>query len=270
MTHVTLPLTVHIALVVLCCWQKCNTLLKFDWWASYQIHRIVGCACARNAFPTTDIKGNQWLVCVTHVPSCILVLGIPGACATRNFMYRERGPLMFFVRWFHCWLWLWAWVQPWAGPWGQWGLGPSASHAPARSARSHLCIWYKHVVLYTQCTILMWWFHLQSAIFVYGYTCVNINAWRWNFGFTRWLIFQKGTSWVSGMLDIELGIISLRIIGQTMFHDSLPAFLKASTHDHALCGKQARCLLCFVKHWLLKQAYRSSQSNVVNVKASGL
>ena len=27
-------------------------------WASYQIRKIPGCACAGNAFPTTDFKGN--------------------------------------------------------------------------------------------------------------------------------------------------------------------------------------------------------------------
>ena len=31
-------------------------------WASYQIHKVAGCACAGNAenvFPTTDFKGNR-------------------------------------------------------------------------------------------------------------------------------------------------------------------------------------------------------------------
>ena len=37
-------------------------------WASYQIRKIAGCACARNAgnvFPATDFKGNRWLAIPT-------------------------------------------------------------------------------------------------------------------------------------------------------------------------------------------------------------
>ena len=41
-------------------------------WASYQIRKIAGCACAGNA-------GNVFP-------------GNPGACATRNFTYLVRGP----------------------------------------------------------------------------------------------------------------------------------------------------------------------------------
>ena len=39
-------------------------------WSFYQIHKIVGCTCARNAwniFLTTDFKGNHWLA----IPACI-------------------------------------------------------------------------------------------------------------------------------------------------------------------------------------------------------
>ena len=74
-------------------------------WASYQIRKIVGCACAGNAgnvFPATDFKGNRYLA----IPACIMacmwgslscgggenVPGIPGACGTRNFTYLVRGP----------------------------------------------------------------------------------------------------------------------------------------------------------------------------------
>ena len=80
---------------------------------SYQIRKIVGCACAGNAgnvFPATDFKrktlvsdpGMHHVTCVTHVPWCMSgslthgggenVPGIPGACATRNFTYLARGP----------------------------------------------------------------------------------------------------------------------------------------------------------------------------------
>ena len=46
-------------------------------WASYQIRKIAGCACAGNA---GEIGGGE------NVP------GIPGACATRNFAYMVRDP----------------------------------------------------------------------------------------------------------------------------------------------------------------------------------
>ena len=71
-------------------------------WASYQIRKMVGCACARNA---GNVFPHRWLqrkplvsdhgmhhgTCVMHVPWCISVSlthgcgenvpGIPGACA---------------------------------------------------------------------------------------------------------------------------------------------------------------------------------------------
>ena len=71
-------------------------------WASYQIHKIAGCACAGNAgnvFPGRRFKrkplvsdpGMHHGTCVTHVPWCMSgsltcsdgenVPGIPGACA---------------------------------------------------------------------------------------------------------------------------------------------------------------------------------------------
>ena len=71
-------------------------------WASYQIRKIAGCACARNAgnvFPRRPFQRKPLVsdpdmhhgTCVTHVPWCMSgsltcgngenVLGIPGACA---------------------------------------------------------------------------------------------------------------------------------------------------------------------------------------------
>ena len=71
-------------------------------WASYQIHKIAGCACAGNAgnvfpcrrFPREPIVSDPAMhhgTCVTHVPWCMSgsltcgdgenVPGIPGACA---------------------------------------------------------------------------------------------------------------------------------------------------------------------------------------------
>ena len=82
-------------------------------WASCQIRKIAGCACAGNAgnvFPTYRLQrkpqvsdpGMHHGTCVTHVPWCMSeslirgggenVPGIPGACATRNFAYLTRGP----------------------------------------------------------------------------------------------------------------------------------------------------------------------------------
>ena len=84
-------------------------------WASYQIRIIAGCACAgnaRNVFPRHWLQrkplvsnpGMHHGTCVTHVPWCMSGLlsrcggenvpGIPGACATRNFTYLARGPLV--------------------------------------------------------------------------------------------------------------------------------------------------------------------------------
>ena len=71
-------------------------------WASYQIRKIAGCACAGNAgnvFPRRRLQGKMLVsdpgmhhgTCVTHVPWCMSgsltcggrenVPGIPGACA---------------------------------------------------------------------------------------------------------------------------------------------------------------------------------------------
>ena len=82
-------------------------------WASYQIRKIAGCACAGNAgnvFPAADFQGNRLVsfpdmhhgTCVTHVPWLISesltyvggenVPGIPGACANHNFAYLAWGP----------------------------------------------------------------------------------------------------------------------------------------------------------------------------------
>ena len=47
-----------------------NSLFKMTSWASYQIRKIAGCACAGNAgnvFPATDFKGNRLLA----IPACI-------------------------------------------------------------------------------------------------------------------------------------------------------------------------------------------------------
>ena len=78
------------------------TRIYVDIWASYQIRKIAGCACAGNAgnvfprrrFQRKPIVGDPGMhhgTCVTHVPWCMSgsltcgdgenVPGIPGACA---------------------------------------------------------------------------------------------------------------------------------------------------------------------------------------------
>ena len=81
----------------------CNGDIEhFSSWASYQIRKIAGCACAgnaRNVFPRRRFQrkplvsdpGMHHGTCVTHVPWCMSgsltcgdgenVPGIPGACA---------------------------------------------------------------------------------------------------------------------------------------------------------------------------------------------
>ena len=80
-------------------------------WASYQIRKIAGCACAGNAgnvFPTPRVSDSDMHqgTCVTHVPWCmpgsltsgflclwrVNIPGIPSTCATRNFTYLVRDP----------------------------------------------------------------------------------------------------------------------------------------------------------------------------------
>ena len=97
------------AYVLLCRFEKwphsehTAMLLYHTWpWASYQIRKIAGCACAGNAgnvfprrrFQRKPIVGDPGMhhgTCVTHVPWCMSgsltcgdgenVPGIPGACA---------------------------------------------------------------------------------------------------------------------------------------------------------------------------------------------
>ena len=50
----------------------CNysSIARARWWTSYQLRKIVECACAGNAgnvFPATDFKGNRFLA----IPACI-------------------------------------------------------------------------------------------------------------------------------------------------------------------------------------------------------
>ena len=94
-------------------------------WASNQIRKIAGCACAGNAgnvFPRHRLQrkplvsdhGMHHGTCVTHVPCCMSgsltrgggenVPGIPGACTTSNITYLARGP---WKRFPHYWSYVW-------------------------------------------------------------------------------------------------------------------------------------------------------------------
>ena len=85
-----------------CQWHPLNEMGKCIPWASYQIRKIPGCACAGNAgnvFPRRRFQrkplvcdpGMHHGTCVTHVPWCMSgsltcsdeenILVIPGACA---------------------------------------------------------------------------------------------------------------------------------------------------------------------------------------------
>ena len=84
-------------------------------WASYQIRKVAGCACAVNMwmpgtfFPATDFNGNRYLAipaCITARAwrTCVMHVGIAyqrrrgkrswysRSMRTRNFTYLTRGP----------------------------------------------------------------------------------------------------------------------------------------------------------------------------------
>ena len=90
-----------------------SSLAQLRQWASYQISKIAGCACAGNTgnvFPRRRLQRKPLVshpdmhhgTCVTHAPWCMSgsltrdggenVPGIPGACANPNFTYLGRGP----------------------------------------------------------------------------------------------------------------------------------------------------------------------------------
>ena len=94
-------------------WEQTSTKCADSPWASCQIRKIAGCACAGNAgnvFPRGRLQRKLLVsnpdmhhgTCVTHVPWCMSgslnrgggenFPGIPGACATRNITYLARGP----------------------------------------------------------------------------------------------------------------------------------------------------------------------------------
>ena len=83
-------------------------------WASYQIRKIAGCACAGNVFPARlqrkPLVSDPGLHHVTHVPWCMPgsltlgagenVPGIPATCATRNLTYLHsvKRPITVIIR----------------------------------------------------------------------------------------------------------------------------------------------------------------------------
>ena len=114
--HICLHVCMHLYTPV--CMQIYRS--KYMWvsaWASYQIRKIAGCACAGNAgnvFPRRRFQrellvsdpGMHHGTCVTHVPWCMSgsltcgdgenVPGIPGACAPAILrIWQEAHALMF-------------------------------------------------------------------------------------------------------------------------------------------------------------------------------
>ena len=102
-------------------------------WASYQIRKIAGCACAGNAGNVFLRRRFQWKpllsdpgmhhgTCVTHVPWCMSgsltcgdgenVPGIPGACASAILRIWQEAHVNEstlknkdkFITWIHYWL----------------------------------------------------------------------------------------------------------------------------------------------------------------------
>ena len=101
--------TLRLTVLVLTLYNFANGFGMFAW-ASCQIRKIKGCACAENAGSvfSADLKplvskpGIHHATCIAHVPWCMSgslsrggrrnVSGIFGACATLNFTYLIGGP----------------------------------------------------------------------------------------------------------------------------------------------------------------------------------
>ena len=74
---------------------KLRVAMHREWWERFPLHRL-------QRKPLVSDPGMHHGTCVTHVPWRMSgsltrsggenVPGIPGACATRNFMYLARGP----------------------------------------------------------------------------------------------------------------------------------------------------------------------------------
>ena len=108
-------------------WCLCRWWWRCIPWASYQIRKIAGCACAGNAgniFPRRRFQSKSLVsdpgmhhgTCVTHVPWCMSgslirrdgenVPGIPGACAPAILRIWQEAHGMCL-----CWWLLWCWLS---------------------------------------------------------------------------------------------------------------------------------------------------------------
>ena len=95
----------NVIIILQMSWRQIGTSHQQPSWASYEIRKIAGCACAGNAgnvFPRHRLQRKPLVsnpdmhhgTCVTHVPWCMSgsltrgggenVPGIPGACANLN------------------------------------------------------------------------------------------------------------------------------------------------------------------------------------------
>ena len=73
------PINNKLTLVQRMAWRRTGNKPLFDAWASYQIRKVAGCACAGNVFltrrfqskPLVSDPGMHHGTCVTHVPWCM-------------------------------------------------------------------------------------------------------------------------------------------------------------------------------------------------------
>ena len=119
----SIPYVVFALWLVACFMDYAYMWHKYNPWASYQIRKIAGCACAGNAgnvFPRRRFQrkpivsdpGMHHGTCVTHVPWCMPgsltcgdgenVPGIPGACAPAILrIWQEAHERMIITYHFH-------------------------------------------------------------------------------------------------------------------------------------------------------------------------
>ena len=168
--------------------------------ASYQIRKIAGCACARNAgnvFPTRRLQrkppvsdpGMHHGTCVTHVPWCMSgsltcagrenVPGIPQRMRTRNFTYLARGPSYNF-------------------------------HYRSRWTVKLSSLWYSNVFekCHMICVILRDWY---PRLGVSNYGWINFEHWNWYFSLASNKSTCMGLSYVLQIWDYYSIVVSVQI-----------------------------------------------------------
>ena len=171
-----------------------------DQWASYQIRKIAGCACAGNTGnvsprrrfqrnPLVSDPGMHHGTCVTHVPGCMSgsltcgdgenVPGIPGACAPailriwqeahclglETVSYGAMDPQHKALLWPRLAIYLYSWNAVMTIQWTRCPLGiVFALHVNKKSAR-----WFSIIIIFVSYP-----FHKQDWY-------VEIRVWEWKF-----------------------------------------------------------------------------------------